>query len=65
MVRANQTQAQRRLNNNIYCGYKDPAPGNRPLGNKIQCKARHQLRRYGRILRAPHPADKQQNRRNN
>ena len=62
MVRANQTQAQQRLNNIIYCGYKDPAPSGRPLGNKIQCKARHQLRRFGRILRAPHPADKQQNR---
>ncbi len=61
MVKANQTQAQRRLNNNnIYCGYKEPAPSGRPLGNKIQCKARHQLRRFGRILRAPHPADRQQ-----
>jgi len=61
MVKANQTQAQRRLNNNnIYCGYKEPAPSGRPLGNKIQCLARHQLRRFGRILRAPHPADRQQ-----
>ena len=65
MVRANQTQAQRRLNNRIYCGYHDPAPSGRSFGNKVQCKALGQLRRYGRILRAPHPADRQQNRRNN